>query len=146
MQRQRENKKIVSRVTNMQQQYQLTLPYPPSMNTYWRNVPAGIYKGRSLRACTLLNAKARAYHEEVGYTLKRIPKLLSKLVLEIAVIKPDKRKRDLDNLLKPILDTLQKCGVYEDDSQVVDLRIYEHPTIKPSKNESKVLIIIKPIG
>ena len=31
---------------------------------------------------------------------------------------PDRRRRDLDNLLKPALDALQHAGVYEDDSQV----------------------------
>mgnify|MGYP003637015063 FL=1 len=36
---------------------------------------------------------------------------------------PDKRRRDLDNLLKPLLDVMDECGVYEDDSQISDLRI-----------------------
>ena len=36
---------------------------------------------------------------------------------------PDKRRRDIDNLLKPILDALGQYGVYEDDSQIIDLRI-----------------------
>jgi crossover junction endodeoxyribonuclease RusA len=31
---------------------------------------------------------------------------------------PDRRRRDLDNLQKPLLDALQHAGVYEDDSQV----------------------------
>jgi crossover junction endodeoxyribonuclease RusA len=38
--------------------------------------------------------------------------------------RPDKRRRDLDNLLKATLDGLAHAGVYEDDSQIVDLRIY----------------------
>ena len=31
---------------------------------------------------------------------------------------PDRRRRDLDNLQKPLLDALQHAGVYEDDSQI----------------------------
>jgi crossover junction endodeoxyribonuclease RusA len=31
---------------------------------------------------------------------------------------PDRRRRDLDNIQKPVLDALQHAGVYEDDSQI----------------------------
>jgi len=31
---------------------------------------------------------------------------------------PDRRRRDLDNIQKPVLDALEHAGVYEDDSQV----------------------------
>jgi len=31
---------------------------------------------------------------------------------------PDRRRRDLDNLLKSVLDALEHAGVYADDSQV----------------------------
>jgi crossover junction endodeoxyribonuclease RusA len=31
---------------------------------------------------------------------------------------PDHRKRDIDNIIKPILDSLQHGGVFDDDNQV----------------------------
>jgi crossover junction endodeoxyribonuclease RusA len=31
---------------------------------------------------------------------------------------PDHRRRDLDNIQKPVLDALEHAGVYEDDSQI----------------------------
>jgi crossover junction endodeoxyribonuclease RusA len=31
---------------------------------------------------------------------------------------PDRRRRDLDNLQKPVLDALEHAGIYEDDSQI----------------------------
>jgi crossover junction endodeoxyribonuclease RusA len=46
------------------------------------------------------------------------------LRVEVEAFRPDNRKRDLDNLLKAILDGLAHGGVYLDDSQIVDLRIY----------------------
>lgn len=35
----------------------------------------------------------------------------------------DRRRRDIDNLLKPLLDSFTKAGVWNDDSQIKDLRI-----------------------
>jgi crossover junction endodeoxyribonuclease RusA len=36
---------------------------------------------------------------------------------------PDRRKRDIDNLVKPTLDALTKAGVWLDDEQVEELTI-----------------------
>jgi crossover junction endodeoxyribonuclease RusA len=47
------------------------------------------------------------------------------LRVEIEAFPPDKRKRDLDNVLKSLLDSLTHAGVWEDDSQIEDLRIYK---------------------
>ena len=47
-----------------------------------------------------------------------------KLCVEIEAYRPDKRRRDLDNLLKAALDACTSAGVWEDDSNIVDLRIY----------------------
>jgi crossover junction endodeoxyribonuclease RusA len=44
-------------------------------------------------------------------------------VLVIQAWLPDRRRRDLDNLLKAVQDALAHAGVYDDDSQIVDLRI-----------------------
>ena len=46
-----------------------------------------------------------------------------RLDVHIAVYPPDKRKRDLDNLPKSILDSLQHAGIYEDDSQIDKLTV-----------------------
>ena len=43
----------------------------------------------------------------------------------IEAFPPDRRKRDLDNVLKSLLDSLTHAGVWEDDSQIQDLRIYK---------------------
>jgi crossover junction endodeoxyribonuclease RusA len=49
--------------------------------------------------------------------------------VEIVAFRPDNRKRDLDNLLKAVLDGMSKALVYEDDSQIRDLRIRWGDTI-----------------
>ena len=40
---------------------------------------------------------------------------------------PDKRRRDLDNLLKATLDSLTHAGVWSDDSQIDALSIRRFP-------------------
>lgn len=35
--------------------------------------------------------------------------------VSVTAARPDKRKRDLDGILKPLLDILQSCGVIEND-------------------------------
>jgi crossover junction endodeoxyribonuclease RusA len=96
---------------------EFTLPWPPSVNTYWRN-----FDGRMI-----ISAKGREYREEVGDQImlqKKACHFAGKLRVVIEAWRPDKRRRDLDNLLKATLDGLAHAGVYEDDSQIVDLRIY----------------------
>ena len=96
---------------------EITLPWPPSVNTYWRN-----FDGRMI-----ISARGREYRETVGDQMtlqKMVNHFKGQLKVEIEAFRPDKRRRDLDNLLKATLDGLAHAGVYEDDSQIVDLRIY----------------------
>jgi len=96
---------------------EITLPWPPSVNTYWRN-----FDGRMI-----ISVRGREYRETVGdqMTLQKMVKhFKGQLKVEIEAFRPDKRRRDLDNLLKATLDGLAHAGVYEDDSQIVDLHIY----------------------
>jgi len=96
---------------------EITLPWPPSVNTYWRN-----FDGRMI-----ISARGREYRETVGDQMilqKMVKHFKGQLRVEIEAYRPDKRRRDLDNLLKATLDGLAHAGVYEDDSQIVDLHIY----------------------
>jgi crossover junction endodeoxyribonuclease RusA len=101
---------------------ELTLPWPPSVNTYWRN-----FDGRMI-----ISARGREYRELVGDQMtiqKTVKHFTGPLRVVIEAWRPDRRRRDLDNLLKATLDGLAHAGVYDDDSQIVDLRIYWAPDI-----------------
>lgn len=88
----------------------LTLPWPPTVNTYWRN-----NRGR-----THISAEGVAFRRAVAWLAKeaKVRCLKGRLSLSVEAAPPDRRRRDLDNLLKSLLDALQHAGCYEDDSQI----------------------------
>jgi len=101
----------------------LTLPFPPSMNTYWRN-----FRGR-----TIISPQGRAFKAAVAdYVVEyRVPKLGDqKLRISMVLFPRDKRKIDIDNRIKSVLDALQNAGVFDDDFQVDELSIVRGKPIK----------------
>ncbi len=46
-----------------------------------------------------------------------------RIAVNIELTAPDRRKRDIDNHIKPVLDALEAAGVYENDSQIDEIRI-----------------------
>lgn len=95
----------------------LVLPWPPTVNTYWRHVPM---RG-SVRS--LISRKGRAYRDVVQATVRGTRTTPGRLAVVLLAHPPDRRRRDLDNLPKAILDSLQHAGVIEDDGDIDDLRI-----------------------
>ena len=90
----------------------LTLPYPPSMNHYWRH----------FRGHTVISREGRTFRTNVCALLggggPRKPPSGGRIALCMDAFPPDRRRRDLDNLQKPTLDALEHAGIYEDDSQI----------------------------
>ncbi|MCX5674882.1 MAG: RusA family crossover junction endodeoxyribonuclease [Planctomycetota bacterium] len=95
--------------------FEFELPYPPSVNHYFRMVG-----GRML-----ISREGRAFRTRVCSTLAAmgVRPLDGRLVVEIEIYPPDNRRRDVDNTLKSLLDALQHGHAYRDDSQIVDLHI-----------------------
>ena len=91
------------------------LPFPPSVNHYWRHV------GNR----TLISRTGRAYRQQVLHDVQQLELrvITGPIKLEVIATRPDRRRRDVDNLLKSLLDALDHANVYEDDSQIQDLRI-----------------------
>ena len=106
--------------------YFFTLPYPPSTNTYWRNIA----RGR-----TILSEKARAYRKSVKAAAIVSKPLETRLKVTIELSPPDKRRRDLDNVTKALFDSLQHANVYLDDSQIDEFTIKRMPVVKGGRCE-----------
>ncbi|MGJ8524122.1 Crossover junction endodeoxyribonuclease RusA [Carnimonas sp. R-84981] len=105
----------------------LTLPFPPTVNTVWRNV-----NGR-----TLISKKGREYRE--GVTQSILEQLTNtglkisdkRLSVEVLLYPPDKRKRDIDNYNKALLDAITHTGrIWHDDSQIDVLTVERRSTAR----------------
>lgn len=87
---------------------QIVLPFPLSVNAAYRAV-----KGRSI-----LSERMRDWKNEAGLMLncQRFHRFTGPVEIEISLTPPDRRKRDIDNLFKCVLDLLKTHKVIVDDS------------------------------
>lgn len=114
----------------------LTLPYPPSVNTYWG------FKGSQ----RFLTKRARDFKAQVeaAFILSEHPGLGdSRINLVVMLHAPDKRVRDIDNIAKPLLDALTQAGVFQDDGQVDRLLIIRR---EPKKGGQCRVVIDSPVS
>ena len=91
-----------------------SLPSPPTVNGLFvqlgdRRVKTKAYAAWRGAAGWEIHAQGR----------KRIK---GEVAVLIEVRKPDKRRRDIDNIIKSCLDLMTELGVIEDDSMVMDVR------------------------
>tara|TARA_R110000787_G_scaffold104653_2_gene211921 strand:+ start:1079 stop:1447 length:369 start_codon:yes stop_codon:yes gene_type:complete len=95
----------------------LLLPFPPSVNALWRHARGRTYK----------TAKYTEWAADAQRHLLEQPKIktiTTPISVELAVGRPDKRKRDIDNIVKAVFDLLQNENVIEDDALIHDFRAY----------------------
>ena len=104
--------------------YELYIPYPPTINSYYVKTRNGIF----------ISTKGRRFRDDVAEAvIQQLPtvSITYKVLIEIVLYPPDKRKRDIDNCSKAILDSLTKCGLWDDDVLVDQLFIYRGMIQKP---------------
>jgi crossover junction endodeoxyribonuclease RusA len=97
--------------------YEFEVPFPPSVNGLYR-----VFKGRTIvsKQCREYKKTVIAIMTELGLANKNIDDRL-RLYLELHA--PTKRKYDLDNRLKVLLDALQASGFITDDEQIDSLHV-----------------------
>ena len=101
------------------QTFEVTLPWPPSLNSMYLNRKSGSGRGR------ILSPKGRRWKEAASLIIRAAPgyrhELFSRdtdVYVCYLLCEPDKRLRDADNLLKIINDTLQKSLLIVNDAQI----------------------------
>jgi crossover junction endodeoxyribonuclease RusA len=104
---------------------EVTLPYPPSVNHYWRYVGPRV----------LVSRQGRAFRDRVRLVLAAagVRPLSGRLVVQVDLYPPDNRRRDCDNAMKAMLDALQHGGAYLDDSQIRKLIVEMHAAVSAGK-------------
>lgn len=90
--------------------FNLTLPYPPSANRYWRH-----NRGRNH-----ISREAMGYIAQVKEVARGHPRSfpVDPHTVCLAAYAPDARRRDIDNIIKVPLDALTRAGVWDDDHLV----------------------------
>jgi crossover junction endodeoxyribonuclease RusA len=115
---------------------QLILPLPPSINHYNR---VGTIGGKNVPV------KAHTYTSKAGKQFVRDVKQIvlaagcptfgnSKVAVKIDV-HLGSRSGDHHNREKPMLDALQEANVFDDDKQVIDLRVVRCHPVKDGRCE-----------
>lgn len=92
-------------MAEMKEELTLELPYPPSVNHYWRHA-----RGRHY-----ITEQGRLYQSKVFVACLGYLPFKKPVSVSVSVWLPDNRKRDLDNLWKVLLDSLVKANIVEDD-------------------------------
>ena len=114
----------------------LNVPFPPSVNHYWRHITL---RGHTR---TVISKKGREYRQTIGSLIRPPEPLTGRLSVCIDLQPPDRRRRDIDNYPKALLDSLTHAGVWEDDEQIDSLHITRGKVEKPGA----AIVTISEIG
>jgi len=115
----------------MMQEFEL--PWPPSVNHYYRHVGPRV----------LISRDGRRYRENIvsRFALEKVATMSGPLELHIELYPPDGRRRDADNSLKCLLDAFTHGDLYDDDSQIQKLTVIKREPMPP---DGMVFIRIQP--
>ncbi len=120
---------------------EICLPWPPTVNTYWRHVGPRV----------LISEAGRAYRATVqGLVLesriRRVIRAEKRFSVAIDAHPPDYRRRDIDNILKALLDALTYAGVWDDDSQIDHIDIRRKDVTSGQHGKGRVICYISEIN
>lgn len=118
----------------------LTLPWPPSVNSIYVRRARGyalskrVQSYRNAVAALCFKQHAKRWHD-------------TRLAITVLAYPPDGKDRDLDNLLKSLLDALEDCAVLDDDAHVDRIVIERQEQWRQQMrggDKGKVVVTIEP--
>jgi crossover junction endodeoxyribonuclease RusA len=98
----------------MHDAYKISVPWPPTINTYWRHAIS------RNRVVVYRTPQAKNYIAEVVWRVKQNPAAMFNewVAVTLHMFPPDARRRDIDNPLKVLIDALTQAGLWKDDYQI----------------------------
>jgi crossover junction endodeoxyribonuclease RusA len=112
----------------------LSLPFPPSANRLWR-----AWKGRNIKSAEYRKWLALGAADLLAQEAEPIP---GPYRMTMIVNRPDRRRRDLSNLVKPVEDLLQSAGLIRDDADCQRLLVL-WGSLPPAK-DARVFVHLHP--
>lgn len=99
---------------NDQRSVMLQLPWPVSINAYWK---------RSKFGSVYVSSEGKAYGVAVVALIRRLQEspLVGRIALDAKFYPPNRQRRDLDNCLKVMIDAIQASGIISNDYQIKKL-------------------------
>ncbi len=99
------------------------LPWPPSVNHYYRHVGPRV----------LISRDGRKYREMIvtRFRSENVATFHCPVEISIELYPPDNRRRDADNSLKCLLDAFTHGGLYDDDSQIIRIVVTKREPMPP---------------
>lgn len=94
----------------------LYLPFPPTANTYIRHTSSGRH---------YMTAEGRAFRKIVLSAVRRSKarKVEGRLEVIVTLCPKNRKKGDIDNRIKPLLDAMQAAKCFDNDEQVDRLEV-----------------------
>lgn len=121
---------------------ELFLPHPPTVNSYYVKTRNGVFiskAGKNFR-----ESVAESCIQQLG----GFNPITEPIMVEVILYHPDKRKRDLDNSMKGLLDALTHAAIWDDDSLIQQLFIYrgQNQIVKEHGCKGACWVRISPAG
>lgn len=89
---------------------------PPSVNACYRTTGSRVYK----------SARLREFQKRIGETLRQdVQPIRGKVRLDVELFYKDNRKRDIDNPMKALIDSLE-YKLFENDSNIFELHVIKN--------------------
>lgn len=118
---------------------QVKLPWPPSVNNYWHKSRFGGMH---------ISTAGKAFRNEARIRIWKqgaeADRPTGRLCVAINAFPPDRRPRDLDNILKALLDSLHHGGAIRDDADI-DRLVVERCETDPEK-EGYVVVTVSELA